>query len=249
VNAKPAWQLLADDLRRQITSGALAPGQKLPSERELEATRGVSRITIRHAMRVLASEGFVFAEQGRGLFVRDQPAMVRLARNRLSRDERTRTGGTFKADMLSIGLEPRVVTTIGLESADEDVALALDLADDQLVVTRNRRMYGGGDLMQLATGYYPADVARGTAIEREDTGHGGVYARLEEKGYTLVTPFVERVSARAPLQDERDEFGLPNGVPLLVVTRTARTTERVVEVNRILMRGDRYELVYEIAAD
>lgn len=246
---KPAYQLLADDLRRQIANGALAPGQKLPSERELEGQRGVSRITIRHAMRVLSGEGLVVAEHGKGLFVRDQPQMVRMARNRLSRGERDRTGGTFAGDMASIGLESRSEVDVGIEPADQDTAFDLDVDEGTLVVARRREMYGGTLPMQLATSYIPADIARGTAIEQRDTGFGGMYARLEEMGHILVSPFVERVSTRSPSQAEKEWFSLPDGVPLLVVTRIARTAERVVEVNRMLMRGDRYELVYEITAD
>lgn len=171
-----------------------------------------------------------------------------LARNRLSRGERQRTGGTFSADMAALGLEPRVEVEVGPDEADATLALDLGLDEGTQVLIRRRRMYGSDLPMRLATSYFPADLVRGTVIEQPDTGHGGVYARLEEMGHQLVGPFVERVSTRAPTGDEVAWFGLAAGVSLLVVTRIARTADRVVEVNQILLRGDCHELVYEIDA-
>jgi GntR family transcriptional regulator len=240
---------IAADLRRQIEQGEIPPGGRLPSLRAMEAKYEVARGTLEAALKVLRAEGLVVSVLGSGTFVRDQPRVVRLARNRLSRAERARTGGAFSADMAAVGLEPRVETEIGLDEADSALALDLGVEEGSQVVTRRRRMYGSNTPMQLATSYFPADIARGTAIERRDTGQGGVYARIEELGHVLVSPFVERVSARTPSRVEQDWFTLPDGVPLLAVVRIARTADRPVEVNRILLRGDWYEVEYEIAAD
>lgn len=247
-NASPRYPQIAADIRRRIERGELGPGAKLPSERQLAEDHGVARGTIREVIKVLRAEGLVIPVHGSGVFVRDLPRVVSLTRNRLSRDERARTGGTFSSDMAALGLEPRVEVEIALDEADATLALDLDIDEGAQVLARRRRMYGGDTPMRLATSYFPADLVRGTAIERRDTGHGGVYARLEEMGHRLESPFVERVGARAPSRDERDWFGLADGVPLLVVTRIARTAERPVEANRMLLRADRYELVYEIPA-
>jgi GntR family transcriptional regulator, transcriptional repressor for pyruvate dehydrogenase complex len=60
----PAYQILADDLRDQITSGALLPGQRLPTEPELCARSGVSRSTVREALRLLASQHLIVTIRG-----------------------------------------------------------------------------------------------------------------------------------------------------------------------------------------
>ena len=44
-------------------------------------------------------------------------------------------------------------------------------------------------------------------------------------------------------------FKTADGISLIVLTRIARTADRPVEVNRMLLRADRYELEYEVAAD
>lgn len=240
---------IADDLRHRIESGDLAPGARLESERTLAEHYKVARTTIREALKVLRNEGLVIPRQGSGVYVSERRQMIRLSRNRLSRAERQRTGGTFASDMAALGLESQVDTEVILGEADAAVALALDIDEGSQVLARRRKMYGSGTPMQLATSYFPAELVRGTAIEQQNTGHGGVYARLEEMGHHLVTPFVERISTRAPTRAERDWFRFANGTGLLVLTRIACTAERPVEVNLILLRGDRYELEYEIAAD
>lgn len=68
------WRQVAADIRADIESGALQPDARLPSEPELSAQYGVSRVTVRRALGVLAEEGLVIVLHGRGTFVRDQHA-------------------------------------------------------------------------------------------------------------------------------------------------------------------------------
>lgn len=63
------WQQVADDLRKDISSGTLPPGAKLPSEPELAEIYGVARVTVRTAMRSLEEAGLVVVTIGRGRFV------------------------------------------------------------------------------------------------------------------------------------------------------------------------------------
>ena len=64
----PKYQELTEQLRLQIVSGEIAPGQKLPSENTLSAQYQVSRQTVRKALAILQNEGYIYAEHGRGTF-------------------------------------------------------------------------------------------------------------------------------------------------------------------------------------
>jgi len=57
--------VLADQLRRQILAGALAPGAVLPPERDLVTKTGLSRGSVREALRILEAEGLVTTRPGR----------------------------------------------------------------------------------------------------------------------------------------------------------------------------------------
>ena len=67
---RPRYIQLAEDLRRKIERGDLQPGTPMPSEMELAESSGLSRTSVRNAIRQLREWGLVRAEQGRGTFVR-----------------------------------------------------------------------------------------------------------------------------------------------------------------------------------
>jgi GntR family transcriptional repressor for pyruvate dehydrogenase complex len=64
VRRKRAASLIVDDLRRQIIRGDIPEDSRLPSEAELLATYGVSRPTMRQALRLLESEGLILVRHG-----------------------------------------------------------------------------------------------------------------------------------------------------------------------------------------
>ena len=70
---KPAYEQVADQLRDLIVSGELQPGDRLPVEGKLSSTFGVSRSTVREALRALAAQNLVYTSRGvsGGTFVAD----------------------------------------------------------------------------------------------------------------------------------------------------------------------------------
>jgi GntR family transcriptional regulator len=71
---------LRDELRAGILEGRLLPHAKLPSESELTATHGVSRITVRQALGDLQKEGLIVRLQGKGAYVAQPRASQQLDR-------------------------------------------------------------------------------------------------------------------------------------------------------------------------
>jgi DNA-binding GntR family transcriptional regulator len=67
--AVAGYRRIAEDLRRQISSGELAAGQRVPSEAELMRRYGVSRGTARQGLALLEATGLVTAVHGKGRFV------------------------------------------------------------------------------------------------------------------------------------------------------------------------------------
>lgn len=79
----------------------------------------------------------------------------------------------------------------------ERIAEQLKLRKTAKVVCRDRRYLIDDIPVELATTYVTLTVARGTLITTQDTGPGGVYARIEEAGHKLGS-FTEEVGARMP---------------------------------------------------
>jgi DNA-binding GntR family transcriptional regulator len=67
---EPAYAQLANILRRQIADGVFRPGDQLPSEAQLCRRYGISPMTVRRSINLLADQGVVDTEQGRGTFVK-----------------------------------------------------------------------------------------------------------------------------------------------------------------------------------
>ena len=65
----PLYVQLSRQLRSQIEQGSLRLGGQLPSERELAAEYGISRLTARKALALLRDDGIISARRGRGSFV------------------------------------------------------------------------------------------------------------------------------------------------------------------------------------
>ncbi len=73
----PRYLQLADLLRQRIARGTWSSGHRLPSLEELTAEFGLARVTVRQAIDLLAREGLVSRQQGRGTFVTDKPGRDR----------------------------------------------------------------------------------------------------------------------------------------------------------------------------
>ncbi|MCX5082737.1 GntR family transcriptional regulator [Streptomyces sp. NBC_00401] len=69
-DSRPPYVQVAEYLRRQIQSGELSPGDKVPSSRELQEKFGLASATIQNAFRLLKSEELIYSVQGRGSFIR-----------------------------------------------------------------------------------------------------------------------------------------------------------------------------------
>jgi GntR family transcriptional regulator len=245
----PVYRQIADQLRASIRAGDYAPGAKLRSERELSEEFQTSRVTIRQAIAELRAEGLIIAAHGRGLFVRERPAVRRLARNRLSATERAAGRGTFTTDANAQNFTPRVDVEIRTEVADATTAELLALPSGTEVLVRDRLMFADDQPVQIARSRLPLALVAGTPIAEPDPGPGGVYGRLADLG-RAPAHFTELVTARMPKPEEASALHLPDGTPVLLVTRVAFDRDSVpVEANDMILAADRYELLYEIPAD
>ncbi len=70
VTQLPRYRLAADQIAAQIEDGSLSPGDKMPTERELVETLGVSRATVREAIIALEIMGYVESRFSAGVFVK-----------------------------------------------------------------------------------------------------------------------------------------------------------------------------------
>ena len=73
-DGRPFYEQVKDDLRRLVVSGALQPGEKLPSVRELAGQLAINPNTIQRAYRELEAEGYIVSVPGKGSFAAQRDA-------------------------------------------------------------------------------------------------------------------------------------------------------------------------------
>lgn len=243
---------IADAVRSLITSGELAPGDRLPSERELARRFSTARNTAREAIRLLTEEGLVTAQHGRGVFVREKQRMFRWGSERYSRRTYRETGLTpFRLEMQRQGKTPRVeVTSIEQVTPPFDVAERLTASPGEpSVLRRCNTYYADDEPVQVVTTYIRWADAEGTTLLQPQTGPGGIYGRLEERGH-LMTSGQDEILARMASYDEATTLDLSPGVPVLEVLHTSFDQDgQPFEVSRFVHRADRAGLVYRFPVE
>jgi GntR family transcriptional regulator len=244
-----AYQRVARELRERVFDGTYPPGTKMPSLRQVEAEFGISRFISRSAYQVLIGEGLVEGRFGGGYYVRSYRPIIRHGIQRLASTARAAGRSIWDADPGTAG-RALVVDQIQISTEEPagDIANELGLEIGARTVVRRRRYVLDGKPVLHSTSYYPADVASGTRIEQEDTGPGGVYARLGDAGEPPAW-FQEDVTARMPSPEETTQLQLPAGSPVLAIRRVVwGPTGRGLEVNTMVADAGSYVLRYRWVA-
>ncbi len=102
-DAQPLYAKVKDHILQQIRSGAWAAGQRVPSENELTASFGISRMTANRALRELTSDGFLARVPGVGTFVKEATPRSSLLELRNIAEEITARGHRHSARIEAMG--------------------------------------------------------------------------------------------------------------------------------------------------
>ncbi|WP_405459536.1 GntR family transcriptional regulator [Streptomyces sp. NBC_00101] len=223
---------IADDLRQQITTGRLGPGERLASEPALAAHYAVSTGTLRRALALLQGEGLIDKFHGRGNFVR-RP---------LRRFMYVGGWGTFDpwtaADAsLRVTVRTATVPAQGLLASLLDVPTGSPLAEYVCV------SHEGASPLGLARIYLPHDLAPVSLLDEEPS-----YQQTAKRFAVLSsspTEVRESVCARHPTPDEVSALRISPTAAVLGITRTATDSAgRVVEAAFLAFPGDRTDAVF-----
>lgn len=249
--AKSQFRQLADAIRARIESGEYPRGAAIPAEDDLAEEFGVSRPVVNRAVSILRTEGLVKVHRGRGTTVNELPVIRRdtAGRQRRTTRESGEARGAFDGEMKALGLTPNTTVSVDQVPASASVAELLGITEGDTVLARSRVMSANDIPVQLATSYFPMDIAEGSQLTETDTGPGGAYSRLAELGHAPAE-FTETVRVRPPTDDEAPRLQLEPDQRVYMITRTARTAaDRVVEVNEIILPAHQWELTFTWPAE
>jgi GntR family transcriptional regulator len=223
----PMYRQIAEDLRAQIESGGLKPGQQLRTELELRERYNASRNTVRDAIKWLTNLGLVETKPGQGTFVTQQidPFVTTL-----TGDPSTGWGGDEGAVYLSeVSRQHRKPCSspiqVEIQEASDSVAIALGIAKGAEVISRHERRLIDDTPWSMQTSYYPMEFAdRGAERLRSARNiDEGTVQYLSDTLHIRQAGYRDWIAVRAPNSTETYFFKLPTDgrVTVYEITRTA----------------------------
>lgn len=228
-SAGPMYLRLAAALRGLIETGALKGGDALPSERDLAASTGHSRVTVRKAIDVLCADGLVARRHGAGSFVArpiEQPLSVLVGFT----EDMHRRGAVTASHVLEKSVGP----------ADPALTLKLGLSPGEPVLRLSRVRLSDGEPLAIEHAAVPA-----WAVEPGAVGPS-LYAALEARG-NMPSRALQRLHAGIATPPEAKLLGLGAGAAVLRIERCSFLPNgRPIELTVSAYRGDRYDFVAEL---
>jgi GntR family transcriptional regulator len=237
-STQPLYLQLKRSLREAIGRQVFSADDALPSEREMAADLGISRITVRKALDALGAEGLLISRQGSGNFVAAQPEVP----TRIDKNFATLT--SFSEDMRTRGRVPSsswLNRTAGPAMPDETMKLGISPGTQVLRFKRLR--FADNKPMAIET----ATVVAG-ALMSLDAVQDSLYVALEQAGQRPVRA-LQRLSA-VLLDDEQAALlrTEPDAAGLRVERIGFGRDGRAIELSQSVYRGDTYDFVAELSA-
>jgi GntR family transcriptional regulator len=259
---QPMYQQIADDLRKQIESGQLKPGQQLPTEIHLRDKYNASRNTVRDAIRRLLGLGLVETRPGAGTFVTKKidPFITVL-----TQDATTGYGGGEGATYLSQVSEAHRTTevsdvTVGVMGAADEIAARLRIPSGSQVVFRRQQRSIDNTPWSLQTSYFPMEwIGKAPRLLMAEDIKEGTVRYLEGVLGIRQKSYRDWITARAPDDEEQRFFAIAHDSMVFEVFRSAfdqhgtamRVTVTVFPADRnqfIVNVGDPPDPQYQTAA-
>ncbi len=224
---RPDFEQVAAELRLRILQGRYPSDQQIPSMPELAREFSKAQATIQGAIAMLKDEGYLVSKMGKGVFVREKKPFVVTAAAYIPPEPKR-----FSYEILDVAevVPPPIV------------ADAFGMAHDGVAILRHRLMRYNGDPVEESWSYYPATLARGTALARTGKITGGAPRVLADAGFPQ-RRLVDRMSIRPPVTSEVELLEIPKGISVLQQFRVIYSDDpRPVEVSILVKGGHLYEL-------
>jgi GntR family transcriptional regulator len=234
----PRYHQIAEVLRARISGGGLTAGQRLDNQRQLAQSFGVTLMTLRQALDVLAREGLITRRHGLGTFVAPPPVDYDILQFR-----------TLAGDLSAVGED---VATRFLRSrfgrADRRVAQELGLAEGARMFVLERLRLVDGQPLSFQVSHLPAAI--GEEAAKADLTVTPLRHVLSFKLGIEITGARETVSAETLPARAARELGCAAGAPCFRSDRVSTDAERrPIVYDRVFIPGDRFRITRQLHYD
>lgn len=229
--------VILDALRRDIRSGALQVGALLPSEQEIGERFGASRITVRHALQRLETEGFVRKQHGRRTEVIAREPARQLVWQINTIDDLIASAGDATLQILSYRRE-----------TSPEAAAALALSPDAALWCLRSLLLRDGVAYARSAIFLPPEI--GARLTRPDFDDVIVFRVLANRLGIAVADVTMTVQAGEAEPDDLRLLGCAPGSPMLTtqLVYRAKPGTAPVEVAFTRFPAGTYSLSYSLTA-
>ncbi|HEY3833110.1 MAG TPA: GntR family transcriptional regulator [Acidimicrobiia bacterium] len=213
---------VADGLRERLARGDVAAGGALPSEAELSAETGASRVTVRRALEQLRVEGLVTSRRGSGWFAAHDPVRQSLGRVTTVEAALEAAGAHPERRVLEFAFEPApsyVARALELDSASEGASAASGGGE---VLRVQRLNLADGEPFALVTVWVPGEL--GHYLSRAEVEVATFYDLLPLRGVALGRA-TQQVGADIANAADARHLDVEKGSALLTARRITRDTD------------------------
>lgn len=225
---------LKEELRRKIMSNEWKDGARLPSEKEMCTSFGVSRATVRRAVADLETEGYLEKKQGRGTFVK-----------RRSVTQKLHKFYTFREELKKLGInETYKIVEFCKIVPGVQIRQALQLKNDEQVFWVKRVRYMDNEAYTVENSYIPVKYVPEMTEELIRTN--GLYKTL---GLFQIFPerAIETFSAVNLTENDSRLLGVEPDEAAIYLTRTTYSGINIIEYCQSIVRGDVFQYTVELS--
>lgn len=209
---KARHEVVFDTLKKEILERRFEPGDKLPSEQRLCSYFKVSRVTVRHALSNLESQGFIYRKQGLGAFVKDQSIETGLVQLTDFSEEMRKSGLKSSSKLLSMKKVP----------AEREINEILDISLDAPLIKLERVRIAGDLPIALDITWLPATY--GQLLFDENLEEQTIYQIFEEKYSIPIIAGRYKITATSATAFIAEHLEMQKGDALLEIDRCSKTT-------------------------
>lgn len=223
---RPLWKAVSADLLKAVQSGAFDSG--FPGELELAQQYGVSRGTIRAALKPLRDAGHITAHPGQ--------------RPRVVAGRSTAYGPIYSllASIRESGMKHSSVVLEQHNVQDPAVAARLSLDAQAELFHLSRVRLADGEPIGLDEVWLPADMTR--ELLEVDFTDTALYSALDRRCGIVLDGGTEQLTAIAASHLQAGHLGCSEGTPLLLIERTGCHRARTLEFRRSFVLGERFAI-------
>lgn len=235
----PIYVQLKEIIKSDILEKRIKPNEKIPSETVLAKECSISRMTVRHTIRELQKEGWVFTKHGKGSFASSQNNTQMLIKL-----------DGFSREMIKLGFKVNSkileVKRTGFNNETMDAYSGLQEEKKNPLVMIRRVRYVEGQPYAIESSFLPFRIGKDLLVRGFDE-HFSIYQFLEEELAIRLARADHVIEPKLISRRDAKLLDIKSGIPVLFISGTTFSkSNEPIEYVKGMYLADRYKLKVNI---